>query len=102
MYAVIKDGGHQYKVVAGEVFRVQSKDVEVGSTFTFSEVAAVGGDALQIGKPFVAGASVEATVLGHGRGKKIVVRKFRRRKNYKRKQGHRQNYTELRIDTING
>ena len=102
MYAVIQDGGHQYKVEPGMTFRVQKKDLEVGHTLTFDQVAVIGGEGLKIGKPFVAGASVEATVQRHGRGEKIVIRKFRRRKTYRRKAGHRQEYTELKIETING
>ncbi len=102
MYAIIHDGGHQYKVEAGQTYRVQLKDAEVGDSVTFDKFAALGGDDLTLGKPYVDGAAVQGTVVRHLRGKKIVVRKFRRRKNYHRKQGHRQDFTEIRIDQING
>ena len=103
MYAIIQDGGHQYKVEEGQVIKVQLKDAEPGATYTFDQVAALGGDGeARFGTPYLDGASVEATVLGSGRGAKIVVQKFRRRKRYRRKQGHRQGYTELRVEKIKG
>lgn len=101
MYAIIQDGGHQYRVEAGQVCRVQKKDAEVGSTLTFDQVAAVGGDEMTVGAPFLDGATVSATVLRQGKAKKIVVAKFRRRKNYRRRQGHRQRFTEIRVESIN-
>ena len=101
MYAIIQDGGHQYRVEEGQTCRVQKKDVEVGSTLTFEQVAAVGGDGMKIGTPYVDGASVSATVLRQGKAKKIIVSKFRRRKYYRRRQGHRQRFTEIRVDSIN-
>ena len=102
MYAIIHDGGHQYRVEQGTVFRIQAKDAEVGSTMTFDKVAAMGGDELRVGAPYVEGAAVEATVVRQLKGKKIVVRHFRRRQNIRRKQGHRQRYTELRVESIKG
>ncbi|MCA9320725.1 MAG: 50S ribosomal protein L21 [Planctomycetes bacterium] len=101
MYAIIQDGGHQYRVEEGQVLRVQKKDLEKGATLSFEQVSAVGGDGeARFGAPFIDGASVEATVVGGGRGAKIVVAKFNRRKRYRRRQGHRQDYTELRVDSI--
>ncbi|HGY91410.1 MAG TPA: 50S ribosomal protein L21 [Planctomycetes bacterium] len=103
MYAIIQDGGHQYKVEEGQVIRVQKKDLEPGTAITFDQVAAIGGEGeARFGAPFIDGAAVEATVLAEGRGPKIVVRKFRRRKRYRRKQGHRQDYTELQVNSIKG
>ncbi len=101
MYAIIQDGGHQYRVEEGQVLRVQKKDVEVGASLSFDHIAAVGGDQLRAGTPLLDGASVSSTVLRQRKAKKIVVSKFRRRKNYRRRQGHRQQFTEVRIDSIN-
>ena len=100
MYAVIKSGGKQYRVLAGQNLRVEKLPGAAGDKVVFGEVLLVGGDALKIGQPTVAGAKVEATILAQDRGKKIIVFKFRRRKNYRRKAGHRQAYTELKIETI--
>ncbi|MCB9833245.1 MAG: 50S ribosomal protein L21 [Planctomycetes bacterium] len=102
MYAVIQDGGHQYRVEPGTTFAVQLRDLEVGSKVTFDKIAAIGGDELKVGKPFLAGASVEAIVTRQFRGEKITIGKYRRRKNYRRKTGHRQNYTEVRVESIQG
>ncbi len=101
--AVIKTGGKQYRVEPGAVIRVEKLTADVGSTISFDEVLLVGkgGDA-KIGTPFVAGANVEAEVTKHGRGKKVIIYKFKRRKNYRRKAGHRQSYTALEIKSING
>jgi large subunit ribosomal protein L21 len=102
MYAVIKTGGKQYKVAAGEKIKVETLDVEVGAEVTLDQVLAVGsGDALQIGAPLVAGATVVATVVSHGRHDKVRIFKMRRRKHYKKSQGHRQNFTELQISSVN-
>lgn len=101
MYAIVHDGGHQYRVEPGQVCRVQLKDTPKGETFTFDRVSLVGGDGLKVGQPYVDGATVTGTVLGETKGDKIVVRHFRRRKDSRKKQGHRQRYTELRIDSIN-
>ena len=101
MYAVIKTGGKQYRVAAGEKIKVEQIPADVGSEITIDQVFMVGeGDAVKIGTPVVAGASVKATVVSHGRHDKVKIFKMRRRKHYQKRQGHRQNYTELRIDTI--
>lgn len=103
MYAVIKTGGKQYKVAAGEKLKIESVGVEVGEQVTLDQVLmVVDGANVSIGSPTVAGAKVEATVLSHGRGKKVKIFKLRRRKHYKRQQGHRQNYTEVVIGEITG
>ena len=102
MYAVIKTGGKQYRVAQGDTLRVEKLAGNVGDTVTLSEVLLLGGDALKIGKPTVAGAAVEAQITAQGRGEKIVVFKFRRRKNYRRKAGHRQPITPLQITSIQG
>ncbi|MBN2646442.1 MAG: 50S ribosomal protein L21 [Thiotrichales bacterium] len=102
MYAVIKTGGKQYRVREGQVLRIESLHAEAGDAVEFNEVLMVGeGADVQVGAPFVEGAKVEATVEGNGRGKKVTIIKFRRRKNRsKTKQGHRQNYTEVKIGKI--
>ena len=100
MYAVIKTGGKQYRVSEGQDLRVEKLSGSEGEAITFSEVLLVGGDSLKIGKPTVAGASVSATIKKHARAPKIVVFKFRRRKNYRRKNGHRQPYTLVTITGI--
>lgn len=101
MYAVIKTGGKQYKVSAGEKLKVEQIPADVGTEIVIDQVLAVGeGDALSIGEPLVSGATVSATVLSHGRGDKVRIFKMRRRKHYQKRQGHRQNYTELFIAGI--
>lgn len=100
MYAVIKTGGKQYKVAQGDRLRIEKLPASVGDTVTFDEVLLVGGDAIKIGAPLVAGAKVEAKVIAQDREKKIIVFKFRRRKNYRRKNGHRQPFTALEITGI--
>ena len=101
MYAVIKTGGKQYRVASGAELKVESLVGEVGSIISFSEVLMVGeGEAIQIGAPFVAGASVKAEVIKHGRGDKIRIIKHRRRKHYHKEQGHRQNFTAVKITEI--
>ncbi len=101
MYAVIKTGGKQYRVAAGEKIKVEQIPADVGSEITIDQVFMVGeGDAVKIGTPVVAGASVKATVVSHGRHDKVKIFKMRRRKHYQKHQGHRQNYTELRIEAI--
>ena len=102
MYAIFQDGGHQYKVESGDVCRVQLKNAEEGSSITFGEVAAIGGDESRVGTPFVEGAAVKATVVRHVKGEKIIVGRFRRRQNSRTKNGHRQRYTEIHIDSIDG
>ena len=105
MYAIIQDGGHQYRVENGQRLKLQMRDVEPGQTVTFSQVRLVGGDgsAARVGKPFVDGATVEAKVTRpEYKDKKVVVSTFRRRKNTHRKIGHRQRYTEVQITAISG
>jgi large subunit ribosomal protein L21 len=103
MYAIIKTGGKQYRVQSGEQVRVEALSAEVGASVSLEEVLLVGsGDSVKVGAPLVSGAKVKATVLGHGRGDKVRIFKLRRRKHYQKTQGHRQSYTELRIDEIQG
>jgi len=101
MHAVIKTGGKQYRVAPGDTVKVETLAAEVGAQVTLSEVLAVSnGDDVRVGSPFVAGAAVVATVVGHGRRDKVTIFKMKRRKHYQKHQGHRQNFTELRIDSI--
>ena len=101
MYAVIKTGGKQYKVAAGEKLKVEQIPADIGAEITIDQVLAVGaGDQLSVGTPLVAGATVSATVLSQGRHDKVRIFKMRRRKHYRKQQGHRQNYTELFISGI--
>jgi large subunit ribosomal protein L21 len=103
MYAVIKAGGKQYRVEAGTQLRVEALPAEVGASISFDEVLLVGaGDGVKVGAPLVAGAKVKATVLAQGRADKVRIFKLRRRKHYQKSQGHRQSYTEVRIDDIQG
>ena len=102
MYAVIKTGGKQYKVVAGEKIKVEQIAADVGQEIVIEQVLAVGeGAELQVGAPWVAGASVNATVVAHGRHDKVRIFKMRRRKHYQKHGGHRQNFTELQISSVN-
>lgn len=101
MFAVIKTGGKQYRVVNGDRLKVEKLAGEVGSEISIDQVLAVGeGADIALGTPLVAGASVRATVMAHGRHDKVNIFKMRRRKHYKKSQGHRQSYTEIRIDGI--
>ena len=102
MYAVIKTGGKQYRVAKGDKLRIEKLPAAVGETVTFGEVLLIGGESITLGKPLVAGAKVEAKVVGQDRAKKIIVFKFRRRKNYRRKNGHRQPFTALEITGVKG
>ena len=103
MYAVIKAGGKQYKVAPGEKLKLETIPAEVGAQVTLDQVLMVGdGDSVRLGQPTVAGAKVQATVLAHGRGPRVEIFKMRRRKNYRKHQGHRQGFTELQIDGIVG
>jgi large subunit ribosomal protein L21 len=103
MYAVIKTGGKQYKVTAGDKLKVEKLAGEVGSKVVLDKILMLAdGDAITIGSPLVAGAKVNATVVSHGRGDKVMIFKFRRRKHYRKTQGHRQSYTEILIEDVNG
>ena len=101
MYAVIKTGGKQYKVAAGEKLKIEQIPAEIGSEITRDQVLAVGeGASLKLGDPLVNGAAVMATVVSQGRHDKVTIFKMRRRKHYQKHQGHRQNFTEILINTI--
>jgi large subunit ribosomal protein L21 len=101
MYAVIKTGGKQYKVVAGEKIKVEQITADVGQVIVLDQVLAIGSGAeLKVGTPLVEGATVNATVVAHGRHDKVRIFKMRRRKHYQKRQGHRQNYTELEIGAV--
>ena len=103
MYAVIKTGGKQYKVSPGEKLKVETLPLAVGAEVVLDQVLMVGeGESVRLGQPIVGGATVKATVVSHGRGVKVTIFKMRRRKHYQKHQGHRQNYTELKIDSIVG
>jgi large subunit ribosomal protein L21 len=103
MYAVIRSGGKQYRVESGKQVRLETLAADVGAAVAFEEVLLVGaGDAVKVGAPLVAGAKVTGTVVAHGRGDKVKIFKMRRRKHYQKTQGHRQNYTDVRIDDIQG
>jgi large subunit ribosomal protein L21 len=102
MYAVIKTGGKQYKVAAGEKIKVEQIAADVGQDITIDQVLAVGNGAdLKVGTPWVAGASVIATVVAHGKNDKVRIFKMRRRKHYQKHGGHRQTYTEIQIGSVN-
>ena len=101
MYAVIKTGGKQYRVITGETLKVEILPVEIGTILVLDKVLMVAdGETLSVGKPMLLGATVSATIISHGRGDKVRIFKMRRRKHYQKNQGHRQNYTEIRIDGI--
>ncbi|BCM25831.1 50S ribosomal protein L21 [Methyloradius palustris] len=101
MYAVIKTGGKQYRVTSGLKLKVEKLIGEVGSSVTLDQVLMLAdGDNVTIGAPLIAGATVQATVVSHGRGDKVMIFKFRRRKHYRKTQGHRQSYTEIQIGEL--
>jgi large subunit ribosomal protein L21 len=103
MYAIIKTGGKQYRVSAGEKLKVENLAGDIGSEFLIDQVLLVGaGDDVKVGTPLVPGASVSAKVLAHGLGDKVKIFKMRRRKHYEKNQGHRQGYTEIEITGISG
>ena len=104
MYAVIATGGKQYRVAEGDVVRVEKLDAEVGGTVTFDQVLAIGGDKkkIKVGKPVIKDATVEAEVMAQDRAKKVIVYKYKPKRGYHRKNGHRQPYTEVKITAING
>ena len=101
MYAIIATGGKQYKVSEGDVIRVEKLGAEAGSEVTFDQVLAVSDKKLKVGNPVVDGASVTATVVGEGKGKKVIVYKYKSKTGYHKKNGHRQAYTEVKIEKIN-
>lgn len=101
MYAIIETGGKQVKVEENAVIYVEKLNAEEGSTITFDKVVLVGGESTKVGAPYVKGASVTAKVEKQGRGKKIIIFKYERRKDYRKKQGHRQSYTKLTVLNIN-
>jgi len=100
MYAVIRTGGKQYRVSEGDTVRVEKLAGDVGSKIEFDEVLMLGGDKVSVGKPKVKGAKVKGEIIAQDKAKKIIVFKMKRRKNYRRKNGHRQPYTEIRINSI--
>ncbi len=98
MYAVVKSGGKQYRVASGDKIRVESLAADVGAELVLGDVLMVAdGDKVALGAPLLSGASVKAKVVAHGRGDKVHIFKMRRRKHYRKSQGHRQNYTEIEI-----
>lgn len=103
MYAIIKTGGKQYTVREGDVLRIEKLNAEEGSDISFDEVLAINDDkSLKVGTPFLEGSKVEAKVIKHGKGKKITVFKYKPKKNYRKKQGHRQPFTQVQIGKIIG
>ena len=102
MYAIIATGGKQYKVAEGDIIKVEKLGVEAGETYTFDQVLAVSNDGLKVGNPTVAGATVEASVFKEGRAKKVIVYKYKRKSGYHKKNGHRQSFTQVKIEKING
>jgi large subunit ribosomal protein L21 len=103
MYAIIQTGGKQYKVTEGSVLKIEKLNVEPGDRLTLDQVLMVSDDnEVRVGNPLVANAQVIATVLEQGRNKKVIVYKFKKRKNYRRKQGHRQPYTKIKVEKIEG
>ncbi|MDP9348402.1 MAG: 50S ribosomal protein L21 [Gemmatimonadota bacterium] len=101
MYAIIRTGGKQFRAEPGKTLRIPSVDLQPGETLRFEEILlGADGDNVRIGAPTVSGAAVTAEVVRHGRGEKIIIFKHKRRKNYRRKQGHRQGFTEVRVNDI--
>ena len=101
MYAVVKTGGKQYRVTPGQKFKVEQIPADIGSEIVLDQVLMLAdGESVTVGAPLVAGASVKAKVLSQGRAKKVTIFKMRRRKHYQKHQGHRQNYTELEVQSI--
>ncbi len=101
MYAIIETGGKQYKVSEGDVIKVEKLAAEAGTAYTFDKVLVVSGDnGVSVGAPYVAGAKVGATVIGDGKAKKVIIYKYKSKKGFHKKKGHRQPYTMLKIDSI--
>ena len=101
MYAIIATGGKQYRVEEGDIIRVEKLELSENDSYTFDQVLALNDRSLKLGNPTVEGATVSATSLGNGRAKKVVVYRYKSKKGYHKKNGHRQAYTEVRIDKIN-
>lgn len=102
MYAIIATGGKQYKVSEGDIITIEKLDVNAGDKITFDQVLAIGKDSLNVGTPTIDNASVEATVMKNGKAKKVIVYKFKPKTGYHKKNGHRQQFTQVKIDKING
>ncbi len=102
MYAIVETGGKQYRVEEGQSLRVEKLAGEAGDKVQLDKVLMLGGDSLKLGSPYLDGASVDCKIENHGKGKKIVIGKFKSKKGYKRKQGHRQPYTQILVEKING
>ena len=101
MYAIIATGGKQYKVAEGDIIRVEKLGVEAGQEVTFDQVLVVNNGEVKVGNPTVAGATVSATVVGDGKAKKVIVYKYKRKSGYHKKNGHRQQFTQVKIEKIN-
>lgn len=102
MFAVIRTGGKQYRVTEGQYLKIENLGIEVGDSITFDQVLLTSdGENLSVGKPYIAGTSVTAEVISNGRAKKVMIIKFKRRQNYRRTKGHRQEYSEVQIKSIN-
>lgn len=101
MYAIIATGGKQYKVSEGDIIRVEKLGVEAGTEYSFDQVLAVNDGELKIGNPTVEGATVKATVMCDGKARKVIVYKYKRKTGYHKKNGHRQQYTQVKIEKIN-
>lgn len=102
MYAIIATGGKQYKVSEGDIITIEKLGVDAGEKVTFDQVLAVSGDDMKVGNPTVTGATVEASVIKEGRAKKVIVYKYKRKTGYHKKNGHRQSFTQVKIEKING
>ena len=102
MYAIIATGGKQYKVSEGDIITIEKLGVDAGEKVTFDQVLAVSGDDMKVGNPTVVGATVEASVIKEGRAKKVIVYKYKRKTGYHKKNGHRQSFTQVKIEKING
>ncbi|MBQ6678520.1 MAG: 50S ribosomal protein L21 [Lachnospiraceae bacterium] len=100
MYAIIATGGKQYKVAEGDIIRVEKLEAEEGSEYTFDQVLAVNDGEMKVGTPVLQGAKVVASVLGNGRAKKVVVYRYKRKSGYHKKNGHRQPFTSVKIESI--
>ena len=102
MYAIITSGNKQYKVQEGDIITVEKLDVEAGSAYDFDQVLAVGGDGadFSVGSPYVSGAKVSASIIGNGKEKKVIIYKFKAKKGFHKKKGHRQPFTKMKIEKI--